>query len=397
MLADRHGLYDDRIYWKEALSLTNKGYSVTIVINSGSSEQGTTAEGIHFIKIKKREFSGNRFLNYLLNLVHPTGLYPSMLREVAKLQPVVCHLHDLNLNRIGGKLKKLPGKPKIIYDVHEPHPENILDYFRTKGVASLLKKWYAGYIRWWEQKCSKRYDLVITTEDNLYRRFAGYLGSERVQIIYNYTDLNGTKPQTSEPEKVYDAIYCGGITEFRGAFKILEAVRIAARDLPGIKVLFLGTYFPAELKARMEAFVTENNLDQNIVLKNSVPYKEVPEFYSKSRIGLGIFLPILSHRIILQIKIFEYMAFGLPVIGSNFGHISKYIRENRIGIEVDPGNPEEIARALIELLTNKDLYAQLSRNSQEASVNCRWGSMEQKLADIYQSLLTDQSSFRSHG
>jgi glycosyltransferase involved in cell wall biosynthesis len=386
MMADRHKLYDDRIYWKEAISLARHGYSVWFILASDSDDRGVTDEGINFIKIKKKVFVKNRFLNFFINTYHPDGLYQRMFKEASILEADVYHFHDLNVNRVALKLKKLPSKPKIIYDVHEPFPENIIDYNKTTGIKTLLKKCYSGYIRWWESRCSRRYDVIITTEENLRDRFAMTTGNNKVEIIFNYTDMiPGEIPGLKE--KIYDAVYSGGITELRGAFRILETVKLVVREMPAFKVLFLGSFFPPQLKDQMEKYAAENKIKDNVILKTEVAYKDVAQYYRQSKLGLGIFLPVPTHRIILQIKIFEYFNFGLPIIGSNFGHIRNYILQNNAGIIVDPEDPAEIAKAMIRMLTDENLYSSLSKNATQASANYQWPMMEEKLINIYDSLV----------
>jgi glycosyltransferase involved in cell wall biosynthesis len=80
------------------------------------------------------------------------------------------------------------------------------------------------------------------------------------------------------------------------------------------------------------------------------------------------------------------MNFGLPIIGSNFGHISRYIEENNCGLIVDPESPAEIAYAMISLLKNKNRYTELSENGIKASEQYRWSTMEQKLLYLYNKL-----------
>jgi glycosyltransferase involved in cell wall biosynthesis len=389
MLADRHSLYDDRIYWKEALSLTRGGYEVHYVLAADRNENGITKEGIRYVLIKQKKYSGNRYVNFLLKKLTPGRIHGKMFRAAKSVKADVYHIQDLKVNRIGMKLKQLPWKPKVIYDVHEPYPENIMDYHETKGIGTLIKKRYADYIRKWENERARKYDLIITTEENVQARFREFLHEDKVQIIYNYTDLENTGKPVSFDEKEFDAIYCGGITKRRGALKILDTVRLAKSDLPKIKVLFLGTCFPPELKQEMLAFVKENNLDENVVLKDAVPYKEVVEYYRKSRMGLGIFLPIRTHEIILQIKIFEYMSFGLPVIGSNFGHIQRYILEHKSGLTVNAESEADIAYAMTTLLRNRVRYDEMSRNALEASKKYQWKFMEEKLLGLYHQLLAD--------
>lgn len=391
-LADSHSLYDDRIYWKEALSLLKAGYEIHYILAGDKSEYGITKEGIHYQIIKKDYSAKNRYFNFLAKRYMSGGLYNQMYKSAAMVEADVYHIQDLKVNRIGKKLKLLGHNPKIIYDIHEPYPENIIDYRKTSGLSTIMKNLYANHIRNWEHQCAKIYDLIIVTEENVYKRFSSFLPKEKVQIIYNYTNLENSATQTDLKDKEFDFIYTGGITKLRGAFKILEAIKVLEEKKDDVKMLFLGSYFPSDLKVEMLAFVKKHHLEKNVILLDAVPYNQVAEYYQKSKIGLGIFLPIKTHQIILQIKIFEYMNFGLPVVGSNFGHIQKIIEQDKVGIAIDPENPEEIAEALNKLISDKNLYDTFSKNGRDAvQKKYQWEYMEEKLASIYSELLSENN------
>lgn len=385
ILADSHNLLDDRIYWKEALSLKYAGYDLVFILADENDESGQTPEGIRFIKIKRDRIASARILNYFSKRFSKKGLYHRMFQLAKNENADFYHYHDLRIGQLARRLKKLPQQPKIIYDVHEPYPENIADYHSGGKFRSFLKTTYSAYIRKWERKNAANCDLIITTEENLQQRFKKYFPQKKVEIIYNYTNL--PEAGAGRDEKKYDAIYTGGITKCRGAMKILEAVHLARKRLPDIRILFLGSWFPPELKAKMQQFINDHQLGENVEMKNAVPYARVENYYRKSKIGLGIFLPIPTHRIILQIKIFEYMNFGLPIVGSNFGHIHDIIQKHQCGLSVDPEKPDEIAQAMIQLLTDNELYEKLSSNGKQAvKENYRWTRMGKKLIEVYQAM-----------
>jgi glycosyltransferase involved in cell wall biosynthesis len=389
-LADSHALYDDRIYWKQAISLMKSGYEVFYILAGDVNESGTTAEGLKFEIIRKDKFPSNPYINYITKRM-PGGLYAKMFRKAASLEADVYHIHDLKVNRIGNKLKKLSFKPKVIYDVHEPYPENILDYWEGKGMLRNFRKPWSKYIRKWEKRSITNYDLIITTEENMQERFRIYFPDKPVEIIYNYTNLAVADHSTDTESKEFDAIYTGGITEFRGVWQILEAVKRVKKKKNDFNLLFLGHWFPFQLKKEMELFIKDNGLDNHVSMLNAVSYSEVGEYYRKSKIGLGIFLPILTHHIILQIKIFEYMNYGLPIICSNFGHIKNIIQRHQCGIEVNPEDPDEIAEGLLNLLSDETKYSKMSRNGKQAAMkNYRWETMEKKLIKIYKKLLSEE-------
>ncbi|NNC69828.1 MAG: glycosyltransferase, partial [Flavobacteriaceae bacterium] len=293
------------------------------------------------------------------------------------------------------KLKHLAHKPVVIYDVRDPYSQNIKDYIGGKTILKPLINIFANYIDSWEKKCAKNYDFIITNEENVRDIFTKIISPKKVDIIYNYTYLHKLR---KEMPKYYDLVYCGGITEYRGAFQIIQAVKILKEDFPNIKMIFLGNFFTTKFKEKMKREIEVNGLKENIILKDSVPYHEVAEYYNKSKIGLGIFLPIRTHEIILQIKIFEYMAMGVPIVGSNFGHINNYILKDNVGLTVDPTNSKKIANAIKKLLTDKSLYNRLSENGVEAvHENYHWGIMEQKLFSIYDQLLLERDKLLIHG
>ena len=83
-------------------------------------------------------------------------------------------------------------------------------------------------------------------------------------------------------------------------------------------------------------------------------------------------------------EIFEYMNYGLPIVGSNFGHINDYIKKENIGIAVNPEEPKEIAGAILKILNNHELFRKYSNNGIAAvDKKYRWDFMEKKLIDIY--------------
>ncbi|MCB2220789.1 MAG: glycosyltransferase family 4 protein [Bacteroidetes bacterium] len=385
-LADSHSLYDDRIYWKEACSLARAGFEVYYVLAAENNSSGKTVEGIHYQTVQCN-LSANRYLNYVLKRISPKGLYRQLFRKAVSTKADVFHLHDLKILRLVGKLKALPNKPKVIYDVHEPYPENILDYNHGFGLPASLRAPYAGLVRKWERQKASKCDLIITTEENLQKRFQAYFPDKPVEVIYNYTDLVHHLSENKTEIKEFDAIYTGGITRLRGAFHILKAMMIVVQEIPQFRMLFLGSWFPEELKSEMAEFIAKQGLEANVKLKNAVPYPEVVDYYQKSRMGLGIFLPIPTHRIILQIKIFEYMKFGLPILGSNFGHISRIIDKHQCGMTVNPESPEEIAAGMIKLSKDEKFYKACSDNGRKAADKYyQWDHMEQKLIGIYDNL-----------
>ncbi len=383
-LADKHSLYDDRIYWKMAVPLLGKNFEVFYFLIGDKNEIGITKEGIQYEILKVKTFAKNQFLNFILKRINSNNNYNKLLGKAALVKADIYHFHDLWINRIGKKLKKLKHNPVVFYDAREPYAEDYTSYNESKGLVKILIKGFALYVDYWEKKQSKNYDLVISNEKIVRDKFRKKIGKNKVEVLYNFTDNYTQYNKTKWKDKKYDFIYCGGITKLRGAFKILEATKIAKTQIPEIKVLFLGRYSPDSLKDELQIYIDKNNLKDNIELHAPVNYSQVSNFYNNSKIGLVTILKSKTFEISMPIKVFEYMAFGLPIIGSDFGHIKEYIEEENCGTVVDPLNESQIANAMINLLTDKNKYQLFSENGRNATLKkYKWEMEFKKLLNYY--------------
>jgi len=388
-LADRHDLFDDRIYWKMAVPLVKEGFQVHYILIGESDESGITSEGIHYKILKLKTFSKNRSLNFILKRLNPLNNYRLMLKEAKAIKADIYHFHDLWINRIGPKLKRCSHKPVVFYDTREPHAEDYRSYVKTNFPFFL--NLFASWVDHWEKNRAKKYDLVIATEINVQQNFAKVIGQKRSVVLYNYVDMMHENNSLPYDKKIYDLIYCGAVTELRGAFEILKAVNRVKEELPEIKVLILGKYYPLSVKDDLQDYINNNNLTNHIELKDAVPYNEVAKYYQLSKVGLVLWKKVKTFEICMPIKVFEYMAFGLPIIGSDFGHIKDYIEKDSCGITVSPDDTEAIGVAVLSLLKDHDLYQKLSENGLKASLTkYRWELEFDKLLEYYKKALDDR-------
>ncbi|MBD3269964.1 glycosyltransferase, partial [Candidatus Peregrinibacteria bacterium] len=384
-----HGVYDDRIYWKEAVSLKKGGYEVHVVAMGNKNESGITDEGIFYTQLERKTYFKSRVINKLYKILFKKEFHHEILKAAKEIGAGVYHFHDVNLNKIVKGLKQITPVPIIINDVHEPYPENIIDYKSYSKKIGVLNQFISSRIKLLEKKASRYYDHIIATEEVVASKFVSYTCVNRVSVLYNYF-MDDQFETDGTDEKRYDGIYTGSITKIRGAIEIIEAIGIVKRQIPTIKFLFLGKIHCDSLKDEMNYKINRLGLETNIFIVDSVPFNEVGHYYLKSKVGFGIFKDNKTHRTILPIKTFEYMAFGLPIICSYFSVMGKYVTKHNCGILVDPDKPEQIATGFIQLLTNNQAVSEMGSLGRNAVNNFyTWNSEEKKLLKIYSKLLED--------
>jgi glycosyltransferase involved in cell wall biosynthesis len=387
MLSSRHSAEDDRIYWKESLSLVNAGYEVVHICLGTAKQDIHSKHGIREITLPGLDIIKEHFISRLLRFA---GRNKKLLRQFADaasaLKADTYHIHDLQLLKLVPFLKKLEWSPKVIYDVHESYGDLIRDHAKTS------MKWLfyplSWYTNWWETNSAKQCNAIIAAEPYVQEKFRKITKEIPCVTLFNYSYFMPVADSKPDIPKKYSAIYSGTIHVTRGIWQIAAAVKILKRSIPSIKVLLIGHFASPGLEQALRNFIKTYNLEDQLIIHPPVPYEEMPNYYQQSSIGLCLVHPLQLYHNAIFIKTFEYMAFGLPVLASNFGTVSTVTNETGAGLCVDPMDPEKIANALEQLLKENDLYADCSHSGEKAVKNqYNWKSQEALLLNIYSRLL----------
>ena len=128
---------DNRIFQKEVMSLKNAGFNISLLAPGNKDKQ---VKGVNIYSVP---FSKNRFDRFLVTNIR-------ILSRVIKINPKICHFHDPDFI-LSASLLRLLGK-KIIYDVHEDVPKQIMSKY---WIPKILRKIIAGVFNIIEKNCSK--------------------------------------------------------------------------------------------------------------------------------------------------------------------------------------------------------------------------------------------------
>ena len=145
------------------------------------------------------------------------------------------------------------------------------------------------------------------------------------------------------------AVFSGAFRAWHGAVHLVDAIRrLRARGRHDVKAVFIGD--GPELPHVRDAAA---GLD-GITLVGAVPHDHVPAILSASDIGVAPFdvaaHPSLAHEFHWSpLKIFEYMASGLPVVAPRIDRLADIVRHGSEGVLYDASNPEALADALESL------------------------------------------------
>ena len=346
-LTSAHPQEDIRIFHKECVSLAKAGYD-TYLISCGDSYEKF---GVRLIGIGEQQTSRKDRMIKSAKKVY---------NEAVALDADIYHFHDPELLPYGLKLKKA-GK-KVIFDSHEDVPAQILDKtWIPKPLRVLVSKVYKAY----ETFVVKRIDAVVAATPHIAESFMNRCN--KVVTVNNYPKLDDIVFHET-PFTDRDAIVCyaGGIDELRGESIMIEAMK----DVEG-QLIIAGNHDVMEIGGGIRYIGKQNR-------------KGINDLYGKAIVGLCILKPIENYYHSKPIKVYEYMAAGLPYICSDFPGWRKVAEESGAGICVDPADIDSIHKAIVHLVSDRKTGQIMGTNGREYVVNhCNWDLEEKRLLSLY--------------
>ena len=160
----------------------------------------------------------------------------------------------------------------------------------------------------------------------------------------------GPVPFDRQPGEIV-VVFAGAFRPWHGAINLVQAIReLRRRGQQRVRAVFIG-HGPLLQSVRHAA----RNI-QGIEFTGRIPHEQMPSALAAADVGVAPF-DVAAHPPLRlgfywsPLKLFEYMASGLPVVAPRIERLSRLVEHDREGLLYDPGDPTALADAL-ERMTN---------------------------------------------
>jgi glycosyltransferase involved in cell wall biosynthesis len=194
-------------------------------------------------------------------------------------------------------------------------------------------------------------------------------------VVRNFPRLEEAESFGGPPlaERPPELVYLGGVTADRGAREIVQAVEL----VPEATVVLAGRVQPPALAQELR--------HDRVQLAGWLDRAGVAEALRRARAGLLVLHPRRAYVDALPVKLFEYMAAGIPFVASDFP-LWRELADG-CGLFVDPRDPQAIAAAMGRLLADPDEAARLGARGRElVEERYNWEQESGQLLALYERL-----------
>ena len=368
---------------KEATALINAKHQVHLVcknVKGRVEEEKVNKFYIHRLKAFKSIFSKiNKILMFPLPI---NPIWKTHINSIIESYNIdVIHVHDLPLTPLAIKIGKKYSLT-VIFDMHENYPA-ALKAWQKRGFDKFIKN--ATIAKWIEKRAISKVDqIIVVVEEQKKRLIKLGINPKKIHIVSNTVDLERFC-QTKESIKIKENIqsdfiitYVGTITENRGLDTLINGFAIANKKIKSAKLIIIGE---GKLRKKLEKLAFDLNIEENVIFKGWIDYKNVPDYVAASDVGL-IPQPSNEHAdTTIPHKLFQYMALKKPVIVSSAKPLARIVSECKCGNIFKSNSSDELAKAIIEIYNSDYNYG---KNGYDAIIKkYNWNLSSKELLKLY--------------
>ena len=371
ILSSVHDALDNRVFYREARSLQRAGHEVTLIAVHDQSEvkEGIRIVGLPDVSRWKRP-----------------ALWKELVQRAVSMDADVYHFHDPELLTVVPLIRMMTGSPTI-YDCHEVYA----DFIRVKEYLSPpVRNTVAEIVRVAEPLLARLQSALIFSDNEIAKSFSNVDRPKRT--LYNFPARflieEGRQATEEINERPPTIIHLGFNERNRGTQMMVEAFRTVRAQVPEAKLLVVGGFSPPSLEHEMKRHVHDAGLGDAVVITGKVPFEAIGSYLAKASIGWVPWQPFVKNDLNIPTKLFEYMAYKLPIVSSRLRSTRPFVHEGKNGCLVTPEDPASHARAHTYLLRNpKEAQSMGEYGHHLVDTKYNWDRMEQRLYSLYDELL----------
>jgi glycosyltransferase involved in cell wall biosynthesis len=251
---------------------------------------------------------------------------------------------------------------------------------RDMGILRTRKHWI-GY-----RMMANAPDIVFAVSEQVRRHCIDVdrIDHARVQTIYN--GLNLTDWDTTSSARVPGKTLittAGNIRRVKGHDIFIKAAAAILPRFPDVSFSIAGAVLEQDYFAELQSLVQDLNLSRHFTFAGNVD--DLKQYLSAADIFV---LPSRSEG--FSNAIVEAMAAGLPVVATDVGGNAEAVKEGASGFLVPPENPEALATAISQLLSDPSQARKMGMAGRTiASENFSTDAMMKQITAAYKKLLLE--------
>lgn len=370
-----------------AQALTERGDRVEAIGLRGKGQKWVeVVDGVRVFRIQRRERNerglwtyGRRLLSFFIKswalISWRSIVYPYDIVQVHSVPDFLV---------FSALLAKCRGS-KVIFEIQDVAPEFYLSKFGKTTEAMMYR-----FLRGIERVATGFADRVIIA-NHIWGEMVGRRTEcvKKILVSVNYINdkLFDRREKKARGER-FVVVYPGGFNWHQGVDIAVEAFALFKRKIPNAEFHLYGE---GTERQRLEKLANDLGVGEAVFFHDTVPFSEVPDILAGADLGVVGKRADVFGNTAYSTKVLEYMSQGIPVVVPRTKVDSYYFYDSIVSF-FEPGNPQDMARAMIELAVNERKRNRLIRNAHRHVQGYRWSEKKKEYLAFLDGLLEERTS-----
>lgn len=297
---------------------------------------------------------------------------------VNNFHPDIIHVHTLDQLMPAMRWVKKEHGLKAVWTNHTSR------YLRNIGspLWRLKMRYYASAFDGLSTTCRDRLDKSLCL--GIPEKFCVFISNGVDPYKYEYMSKEQAREALKIPNGSYVILYTGRFAPVKGVFNLAQAMDIVSKKIPNSLCVMCGNMNGDRESEKVRSFIITNNLENYVRMEGFIQNELLGPYLFASD---ALVLPSLMEA--TSISALEAMSVGRPVIGSRVGGILDLVDNCETGILVNPGDPEDLARAIIKFWEMPDREMMGNRSKRKVTSGFTWLRSADKMQEFYSKLTND--------
>ena len=250
------------------------------------------------------------------------------------------------------------GHLDLVYERHALYAHAAMEFARDRGTPSVLEVNAPLLIEQARHRALALPDdaeasvrrtvqaaAIVTAVSPAVAEHALDMGARQVHVVPNAV-TPCRFPLRPPPEGPFTLGFVGSLKPWHDVATVLPALSLLRTGpVPEARLLIVGD---GPERGRLEAEAARLGLASAVEFTGAVPPDAVPEALARMHVGLAPYAEATDFYF-SPLKLYEYLAAGLPVVASRVGHLAEVVDHGRTGLLTPPRDPRALALALARL------------------------------------------------
>jgi glycosyltransferase involved in cell wall biosynthesis len=357
--------YDDRL----ATALADRGHEVHLLtspflLDQSPSPKGYVREEL-FIPVSSRLLRGTPRARFR-RLLKGAEYLPSvrrLVRRIEELEPDVVHVQWLPRPELDVRwLRRLSAERPTVLTAHNALPRRRRAYDAWRGALAAVAR------------------IVVHSRQAVEQ--LAELGIDREKIVrVHHAVFDAPGAPDAAPPWGQTLLFFGLIRRYKGLDVLVEALPEIRRRVPDVRLVVAGD--PLEPAEPVQRLATSLGVDDAIDWQlGFIPGEQIAPLLAAATALVLPYRQIESSGVLA-------LAFGhgRPAVVSDLGAVGDEVRDFGAGRAVPPGDPDALAEACIELLTDEDALHRAYEGALAARRSLTWEEAGRAHEELYLELV----------